>query len=345
MAVIRAEHLVKEFTRRPPVQGRLAEMRQFFSAKTQTARAVDDVSLEVDRGEIVGYLGPNGAGKSTTIKMLSGILVPTSGLVEVNGIVPWKDRRANARNIGVVFGQRTQLWTDLPLRESFDLVRRLYGMDYADYRRSLDAFVDLLDMSSFMDTQVRSLSLGQRMRGDIVAAMLYRPPVIFLDEPTVGLDVVAKARIREFIAEQNRNTGTTVLLTTHDIADVEHLARRVVIIDHGSVLYDGGLEALRRSYAPYRELVVQTNADPGGTTVEGVELVKCGETSDRKASGGVVQATFRFDPSRLSAPEAIARLTGALSILDITSREPPVEEIIRQIYEAGGVTLSSSSAS
>jgi ABC-2 type transport system ATP-binding protein len=177
--VIRAEHLIKEFTRPARAEGRFAGLRSFFSTRTVTTRAVDDVSLTVADGEIVGYLGPNGAGKSTTIKMLSGILVPTSGHVEVQGVVPYEDRRANALNIGAVFGQRTQLWTDLPLRESFDLVGRLYGMTPEDHRRSLDVFVDLLDMGSFMDTTVRSLSLGQRMRGDIVAAMLYGPPVLY----------------------------------------------------------------------------------------------------------------------------------------------------------------------
>lgn len=336
--MIRAEHLVKEFTRPARVEGHFAGIRSFFSTRTVTTRAVDDVSLTVDDGEIVGYLGPNGAGKSTTIKMLSGILVPTAGRVEVEGIVPYQDRRANARNIGAVFGQRTQLWTDLPLRESFDLIARLYGMDPAEYRRSLAAFVDLLDMGSFMDTIVRSLSLGQRMRGDIVAAMLYRPPVLYLDEPTVGLDVVAKAQIREFIAEQNRDEGTTVLLTTHDMADIEQLAQRVVIIDHGTILFDGDLDTLRRNYAPYRELVVTTATDPTGVRVDGLDVV----AGNANAPNGVVdethRATFRFDPSVLTAPVAIARLTAAIEVSDLTSREPGVEDVIRRIYEAGEVT-------
>nr|WP_281361746.1 ATP-binding cassette domain-containing protein [Nakamurella aerolata] len=241
--------MVKEFSRPERVQGRFSGVRSFFSTKKVVTRAVDDVSLTIDDGELVGYLGPNGAGKSTTIKMLTGILVPTAGHVEVEGIVPWQDRRANARNIGAVFGQRSQLWIDLPLRDSFDLIAKLYGLHPVDYRRSLDAFVDLLNMGPLLDTAVRSLSLGQRMRGDIVAAMLYRPPVLYLDEPTVGLDVVAKARIRDFIAEQNRSEGTTVLLTTHDISDIEQLARRVVIIDEGRILYDGDLQRLKARYA------------------------------------------------------------------------------------------------
>jgi ABC-2 type transport system ATP-binding protein len=327
--MIRAENLVKEFSRPRRVEGRFSGIRSFLSTQKVVSRAVDDVSLQVDDGEIVGYLGPNGAGKSTTIKMLTGILVPTSGHVEVEGIVPWQDRRANALNIGAVFGQRTQLWTDLPLRESFELISRLYGLDRTDYRRSLDQFVDLLDMGPFMGTSVRSLSLGQRMRGDLVAAMLYRPPVLYLDEPTVGLDVVAKVRIREFIAEQNRTEGTTVLLTTHDIADIEHLARRVVIIDEGRILYDGGLESLRSRYAPYREIVVRAPQVPEGLRVDGPEL------TGTRLDGDDLLATFRFDPAVISAPAAIHRITTALEVTDITSREPGVEDVIRQIYLDG----------
>lgn len=260
--MILAEGLVKEFSRPKRAEGPFAGVRSFFSPARIVKRAVDDVSLRIDDGEVVGYLGPNGAGKSTTIKMLTGILRPTSGRVEVEGVVPWQDRRANARNIGAVFGQRSQLWLDLPLRDSFDLIAKLYGLSPELYRRSLEQFVDLLDMGPFLDTAVRSLSLGQRMRGDIVAAMLYRPPVLYLDEPTVGLDVVAKANIREFIAEQNRTEGTTVLLTTHDLADIEQLARRVIIIDEGRILYDGGLAALRDQYAPFREIVVTAVESP-----------------------------------------------------------------------------------
>ncbi|APX32060.1 methionine ABC transporter ATP-binding protein [Brachybacterium sp. P6-10-X1] len=329
--MILAENLVKEFTRPQRVQGRFSGVRSFLSTRTVTTRAVDDISLRIDDGEIVGYLGPNGAGKSTTIKMLTGILVPTSGHIEVEGIVPWKHRRANARSVGAVFGQRTQLWTDLPLRESFELIARLYGMGPAEYRRSLETFVDLLEMGSFLDTAVRSLSLGQRMRGDLVAAMLYRPPVLYLDEPTVGLDVVAKARIRDFIAEQNRTEGTTVLLTTHDIADVEQLAQRVVIIDEGRILYDGDLESLRARYAPFREIVVSAPTLSEDLEVPGLTLTRLVPAGDE------MRATFRFDPARIPAPAAIGRLTGSLEITDLSSREPNVEDVIRRIYTERGV--------
>ena len=324
--MIRAENLVKEFSRPERIEGAFSGVRSFFSTKRVTHRAVDEVSLQIDDGEIVGYLGPNGAGKSTTIKMLTGILMPTSGHVEVEGIVPWKDRRANARNIGAVFGQRSQLWLDLPLRDSFELISRLYGLDPADYRRSLDGFIDLLDMGPFLDTPVRSLSLGQRMRGDIVAAMLYRPPVLYLDEPTVGLDVVAKARIRDFIGEQNREEGTTVLLTTHDLADIERLARRVVIIDEGRILYDGPLDRLKATYAPFREIIVRAASIPEGTHIEGIELRSIERVGEDD------RGTFRFDPALLPAPAAISRITASLEISDLTSREPDVEDVIRRIY-------------
>lgn len=324
--MIQAEHLVKEFSRPQRIEGRFSGLRSFFTTRTVVSRAVDDVSLRIDDGEIVGYLGPNGAGKSTTIKMLTGVLVPNSGHVEVEGVVPWKDRRANARNIGAVFGQRSQLWFDLPLRESFELISRLYGLDRAAYLRSLDSFIELLEMGSFLDKPVRSLSLGQRMRGDLVAAMLYHPPVLYLDEPTVGLDVVAKARIREFIAEQNRTEGTTVMLTTHDIADIEHLARRVVIIDEGRILYDGDLASLRRRYAPYREILVRTPWVPQNLELEGVDLV------EERPEADEILATFRFDPQQLAAPDAISRITAAMAVADITSREPGIEDVIRRIY-------------
>ncbi|WP_444576956.1 ABC transporter ATP-binding protein [Brachybacterium sp. 107] len=329
--MILAENLVKEFSRPRRVEGRWAGLRSFVSTEKITTRAVDDISLRIDDGEIVGYLGPNGAGKSTTIKMLTGILVPTSGHIEVEGIVPWKDRRTNARTIGAVFGQRTQLWTDLPLRESFELIAKLYGLAPEDYRRSLDVFVDLLDMGPFLDTAVRSLSLGQRMRGDIVAAMLYRPPVLYLDEPTVGLDVVAKARIRDFIGEQNRAEGTTVLLTTHDISDIEQLARRVIIIDEGRILYDGGLDSLRARYAPFREIQVSASEIPESVEIEALTLTKLVPVGEE------MRATFHFDPAQIPAPAAIGRLTAALEITDLSSREPNVEDVIRRIYTDRGV--------
>jgi ABC-2 type transport system ATP-binding protein len=325
MSLIVADSLVKEFSRPVRVDGPFSGIRNLFTSKTITNRAVDGVSLTIEPGEIVGYLGPNGAGKSTTIKMLTGVLVPTSGSVTVNGIVPWKDRAANARTIGAVFGQRTQLWFDLPLRDSFDILAKLYGVPERAYRKTLAEFVDLLDLGSFIDRPVRTLSLGQRMRGDLVAAMLHEPPVLYLDEPTVGLDVVAKARIREFVQERNRTAGTTVMLTTHDIGDVEQLCRRVVIIDDGRILFDGDVAALRRAYLPHRTLRVElSGAEPADWDIE---RMTCGARRENVLD-------LRFDPAEISTSEAIARTTAALPVADLTVSEPELEDVITEIYTA-----------
>lgn len=211
----------------------------------RTVHAVRDLSFTVAAGEFVGYLGPNGAGKSTTIKMLTGILAPSEGRVRVAGLDPSRRRVAVARRIGVVFGQRTMLWWDLPLRDSFELVRLLYKVDRKGFTQRLDQLTDLLDLGGFLDTPVRQLSLGQRMRGDIAAALLHDPDVLVLDEPTIGLDVVSKAAMRDFLADLNARRGTTVLLTTHDLGDIERLCRRVMLIDHGRLAFDGTLEDLR----------------------------------------------------------------------------------------------------
>ncbi len=256
MPIIETRDLRKVFrsvVRRPGIGGTL---RTLFSRDYEDKVAVEGVTMALDEGELVGYIGPNGAGKSTTIKMLTGILVPTSGLVRVAGIVPYEQRTKNARRIGVVFGQRSQLYWDLPLIESFELLKAIYGIPPQRYRENLDHFTELLEMGEFLRTPVRQLSLGQRMRGDFAAAMLHDPRVVFLDEPTIGLDVVAKENIREFIARVNRERGTTFILTTHDLADVERLCRRIVLIDRGTLVYDGEIDALRDRYGTHRTLVV-----------------------------------------------------------------------------------------
>src|SRR5947209_13239758 len=243
--IIRTHDLRKTFRtpkRRPGVAGAL---RTLFSREYEDKIAVRDVNMELESGELVGYIGPNGAGKSTTIKMLTGILVPTSGTIEVSGLVPYERRNENARNIGVVFGQRSQLYWDLPLVESFELLRSIYDVPRARYLENMQHFAEILDLERFLATPVRQLSLGERMRGDFAAAMLHDPKIVYLDEPTIGLDVVAKESIREFIGSVNRERGTTVILTTHDLADVDRLSRRIILIDEGTVIYDGSLERLR----------------------------------------------------------------------------------------------------
>ncbi|MGN6485774.1 MAG: ABC transporter ATP-binding protein [Thermomicrobiales bacterium] len=331
MPIIQADHLVKDVTRTKAVPGRFSALRTLVTRETETIRAVDGVSFAVDEGEIVGYLGPNGAGKSTTIKMLTGILVPTAGEVRIAGLVPWEQREANAMNIGVVFGQRTQLWWALPLQESLRLIGRMYRMGEADYRRSMDQLTELLDMGPFLQTPVRQLSLGQRMRGDLAAAVLYRPPILFLDEPTVGLDIVAKERIRTFIEEMNRDRRTTVLLTTHDLEDVERLCKRIVIIDQGRVLFDGQAAELKRRFAPTRLLDVTVSGE-GIAALESVLRDLPPGVSVVSHEG--MRASFEVRPEQVAVSDLIAAIAARTPIADLAVREPAMEGIIRQIYEA-----------
>ena len=308
--------------RQPGLGGTL---RTLFSREYVDKVAVTGVTMSLEAGELVGYIGPNGAGKSTTIKMLTGILVPTSGEVRVAGVVPYDHRAANAKNIGVVFGQRSQLYWDLPLIESFELLRAIYGIPRDRYRRNLDHFVALLEMSDFLATPVRQLSLGQRMRGDFAAAMLHDPKVVFLDEPTIGLDVVAKEAIRSFIAEVNRERGTTFILTTHDLADVERLCRRIVLIDGGTLIFDGAIDTLRDRYGTHRTLVVQL-----------CESLPAVEMEDTEATlDGATTARFRFDRRSVSAESLIRRVTDRYGVSDITIEEPDLESMIKRIYRDG----------
>jgi len=327
MPIIEAQDLRKVFrsvVRRPGVVGTL---RTLFSRDYEEKVAVEGVTLALDEGELVGYIGPNGAGKSTTIKMLTGILVPSSGIVRVAGIVPYEHRRANARNIGVVFGQRSQLYWDLPLIESFELLRAIYGIPAARYRDNLDHFTTMLDMASFLRTPVRQLSLGQRMRGDFAAAMLHDPRVVFLDEPTIGLDVVAKEAIREFIARLNRERGTTFILTTHDLADVERLCRRIVLIDRGTLVYDGEIDALRDRYGTHRTLVVTL------CEREPVDRLEVADVDGLSREGDVWR--LRFDRRAVSAEVLIRRVADRYCVSDLTLEEPDLESIIRRIYLEG----------
>jgi ABC-2 type transport system ATP-binding protein len=281
--------------------------------------------MEIEAGELVGYIGPNGAGKSTTIKMLTGILVPTSGSIEVAGIVPHEQRTQNARNIGVVFGQRSQLYWDLPLVESFELLRAIYDIPDHRYRGNLERFTEILQMESFMRTPVRQLSLGQRMRGDFAAALLHDPKIVYLDEPTIGLDVVAKEAIRDFVRHINEERDATVILTTHDLADVERLCRRIIIIDHGRVIYNGGIERIKEQYGTHRTLVVTLTAPHPNPGLDGAEIVS--------NEHGVVR--YRFDRRNARADQLIRLATERYELRDVTIEEPDLESIIRRIYVEG----------
>ncbi|MEU8681840.1 ATP-binding cassette domain-containing protein [Streptomyces sp. NPDC048611] len=299
--------------------GRLRRVRQ-------EVRAVDGLSFRVPRGEMVGCIGPNGAGKSTTVKMLTGILVPSGGRLRIAGIDPARERTRLARRIGVVFGQRTTLWWDLPLRDSYELVRRMYRVPDARYRANLERCVELLDLGPLLAVPVRQLSLGQRMRGDIAAALLHDPEVLYLDEPTIGLDVVSKARVREFLREVNAEKGTTVLLTTHDLTDIEQLCRRVMVIDHGRLVYDGGLDGLRAAGDGERTLVVDLARElPPIDGVPGARTVR--------VDGPRQWLAF---PAAQSAAPLVAAVAARYPLVDLSVREPDIETLIAELYAGGG---------
>jgi ABC-2 type transport system ATP-binding protein len=324
--MIEVEHLRKTFWVSRSRTGFGGALRGLVSREGREVVAVDDISFAIEAGEMVGYIGPNGAGKSTTIKVLTGILVPSGGRVVVDGLVPWERRRELAGRIGAVFGQRTQLWWDLPLIESLTLLRHVYGVPVARFEENLRFFREVLELDAFLDTPVRQLSLGQRMRGDLVAALLHEPPILYLDEPTIGLDVVARARIREVLLDINRERGVTVLLTTHDMADIAQLCRRMMIIDHGRLLYDGSVEAIRERFGVERTLVVdldESEALDGPLAVPGA--------TDIRQDGPRHWLRFRRDEA--TAAQVIAAVTARYRIRDLTVEEPEIEGIVRRIYE------------
>jgi ABC-2 type transport system ATP-binding protein len=322
-AIIQVHDLSKSFQitrRRAGVFGSLANL---VAPQYHTVKAVEEVSFTLQEGDLVGYLGPNGAGKSTTIKMLTGLLVPTSGELRVDGLVPWKDRSRYVARIGAVFGQRTTLWWDLPVIESLELQRPMYRVPAGIFKRNLDEFVTLLEMEEFLHSPVRSLSLGQRMRADLCAALLHEPRLVFLDEPTIGLDVIAKERIRQFIHHINRERGVTVLLTTHDLSDVERLCERVMILDRGRLLYDGTLALLNNRFESDWFLVVTFADDYEDVTLPG--LVPPAREDHR--------AVYRFDHRTHSSAELIQQILPRFRINDVEVRRPALEETIRRIYE------------
>lgn len=328
--MIHIQDLHKDFRVYRHHRGGLGAFRNLVTREFRDVHAVDGVSFHIDRGELVGYLGPNGAGKSTTIKVLTGILVPTRGLVQVDGRVPWQQRREHVAHIGVVFGQRTSLWWDLPVIESLDLLRYIYRVPEERYQRNLALFEGLLELGPFLNTPVRSLSLGQRMRADLAAALLHDPPLLFLDEPTIGLDVVAKERIRQFIKTINRERGTTIILTTHDLGDVEKLCERVIMIDHGQLMFDGRLAELRARFGGGRVLVVDFDvpADP--------------ETFARYPLPGAQLTRMDgnrawFSVARANGTHGVAELMPILfrdyRVRDLSLEEPEIEDVVREIYE------------
>jgi ABC-2 type transport system ATP-binding protein len=322
-AIIVVQQLKKHFRLARHHPGALGSVRNLFSHEYRLIRAVDGIDFQIQPGELVGYLGPNGAGKSTTLKMLTGLLVPTSGNLRVNDRIPWKERQAYVAKIGAVFGQRTTLWWDLPLIESLDMLKYIYNIPEERFKINMNEFRQLLDLDTFLGTPVRSLSLGQRMRADICAALMHDPDLLFLDEPTIGLDIVAKERIREFISHINRQRGTTVLLTTHDLSDVEKLCERVMIIDQGRLLFDGSLSFLRDRFGGKRQLIVDFAEYYPDIQVDGAMV------SEQEGR----QATYLFDRGSITASELIGRISVRYRIQDLQVREPSIEDTIRRIYE------------
>ena len=299
--------VVKEFKVLNRHEGLKGSLRDLFSRDYKTVTAVDHISINIKPGEIVGYLGPNGAGKSTTIKMMSGVLEPTSGEILVNGVVPYKNRTRNAENIGVVFGQRSQLWWSLPLIESFKLLKEIYMIPTADYERMLELYRELADIESLLHKPVRQMSLGQRTLSDILAAFLHNPKIVFLDEPTIGLDVSMKAKIRELIKGLNKEKNTTVILTTHDMGDVDALCQRIIIIDHGSMIYDNDIEHLKHYFGSYRTLKLN--------------LV------------GTGWQEIVVDESKTDVMSVISEYQKKGGVKDIQLEDISTEEVIKKIYE------------
>ncbi|MEG1776151.1 MAG: ATP-binding cassette domain-containing protein, partial [Clostridia bacterium] len=297
-------------------------VKALFQREYETVHALNDISFTIRDGEMVGYIGPNGAGKSSTIKVMSGILTPDCGECVIDGLTPWKNRREHVKNIGVVFGQRSQLWWDVPVADSFALLRGLYDVEPAAYRRDLDELTETLELGTLLKTPARQLSLGQRMRCEIAASLLHRPKLLFLDEPTIGLDAVSKNAVRAFVKRMNRERGTTVILTTHDMQDIEALTERILLIGKGRILLDGALNDIKERYARRRTVTV---------TYAGGEFPLAEGLSQVETSGG--RAVFAVDTQALPISRAIALLSGALEVRDLCVEGVSAEEMVLQLYE------------
>lgn len=329
--MIAVERLSKSFKVAKRRTGLWQAAKALFVREHTLVRALSDISFTIRPGEIVGYIGPNGAGKSTTIKIMSGILVPDEGRCDVFGFTPWKDRVEYVRNIGVVFGQRTQLWWDVPVIDSFELLKDIYRIPKTEYKANVDMLVDTLQLESIVHTPVRQLSLGQRMRCELVAALLHNPSILFLDEPTIGLDIVVKTEIREFLKRLNREHGTTILLTTHDLQDIEALCSRVIMLDDGNIIYDGSLEELKSRWSKGREVQFQFS-DP--VSLQALSALTAGQgvrwTKENEMTAKV------WIPREMNVSDVLSRVVGAMEISDIKIFETNTDEIVREIYRTGG---------
>ncbi|MGE5568378.1 MAG: ABC transporter ATP-binding protein [Rhodospirillales bacterium] len=327
---VEVSDLVKHFRSFERREGLWGALQNLFVREYKTVAAVNRISFTIRRGEMVGYIGPNGAGKSTTIKMLAGILSPTAGTVRANGFEPFRERPRYTRTIGAVFGQRTQLWWDIAVVESFRLLKRIYRVSDADYAARMKEFDEVLELGRYLHMPVRKLSLGERMRCDMAAALLHNPPLLFLDEPTIGLDIVAKENIRAFLKRVNRQYGTTVLLTTHDLSDIEELCPRLMIIDHGRLLFDGGLAELKRQLGSEATVKFDLKDRDQAQSLENLEI-----PGVRREKLSELSYRLSFSRDTRTAADLIRQVVTAVEVLDISIEEQSIEEVVRRIYQGG----------
>lgn len=323
MEIISVTNLGKTFKVAKRKEGIQAALKHFINREYTTAEALSGVSFEINKGELVGYIGPNGAGKSTTVKIMSGILTPSFGECRVNGLIPYKERIEHVKNIGVVFGQRSQLWWDVPVIDSFQLLKDIYQVEESIYKRTKDDLIERLHLQEFITTPVRQLSLGQRMRCELAASLLHNPPILFLDEPTIGLDAVSKLAVREFIQRVNRDYKTTVILTTHDMDDIEALCQRVIVIGKGKILFDDKVDALRKVMTEERRLTIDFSTEKEDMKIPGAKLLKY------ENGKGV----YGFNPEKSKASELIKYAASNYAVEDILVETASIEEIIAELYE------------
>ncbi len=330
MNAIEVKDLRKTFKVQKNREGLKGAFQDLFKREYNEVAAVKDISFHIPQGEICGYIGENGAGKSTTIKMLTGILVPTSGHLSVGGYVPYEEREKFVQHIGVVFGQRSQLWWDIGVIESFQLLRKVYKVSEQDYKRRLDELVERLQLQDLLNRPVRKLSLGQRMRCELVAALLHNPSIVFLDEPTIGLDIVVKSEIREFLKDMNREHGTTILLTTHDLQDIEALCSRVIMLDDGQIIYDGGLEELKNRWGTGREVHFQFGTS---TKLAKLQTWTAGMPVEWSAENDLGAKVWI--PLEINVSDVLGQVVGKADITDIKIVETNTDDIVRSIYQSG----------
>lgn len=330
--MIKVENITKEFKSNKKYPGFKGAIKSFFSTEYIIKKAVDDISFSIEDGEIVGYIGANGAGKSTTIKMMTGILTPTSGKITVDGLVPYEKRKENAKHIGVVFGQKTQLWWDLPLSETFTLLKEIYEVSDKDFNERMAFLNSTLSLEDFMLTPVRSLSLGQRMRADIAAALIHNPKVVYLDEPTIGLDVMVKEKVRNAIREINKKYGTTIILTTHDLNDIEELCSRIIIIDNGKKIYDGSLEEIKSRYGARTSIELQVKKKIDLSSLNFKENLEEDDLNIKEENNKIIAT---FNKNKISSSEIMSEILKKVEVIDFKVIETSIEDIIKKIYSEG----------